>query len=288
SGAYHPLGASNAAAVTGDLQRNTAMSIYTVGGTSGYALGPLLGALAFGLFGRQGTIALLPVGLLAATLVLRSLARLGIGGPRPERALQATREPIYWRALLPVLGVVMLKNWVYLSVLTFVPLWYREMGYGSAFYGALTSLVIACGAVGTIVGGLLGDRLSERSVLMASLTLALPALFLFVGVPGPIALVTGPLFGMLSDSSLSITLVMAQRCLPGRVGLASGFILGMGFVTGGIGVPITGRLADRIGTPSALMVVSLLLAAAIACALLIPRGALARARAPLQPAPATD
>jgi len=47
-------------------------------------------------------------------------------------------------------------------------------------------------------------------------------------------------------------LVMAQQLMVGRAGVASGFILGLGFVTGGIGVPITGRLADLFGMQIAL------------------------------------
>jgi FSR family fosmidomycin resistance protein-like MFS transporter len=68
---------------------------------------------------------------------------------------------------------------------------------------------------------------------------------------------------MLSDSSLSITLLAAQRLLPGRTGLASGVILGLGFVSGSLGVPITGALADRTSIPTALTL-SLVLAVAAA------------------------
>lgn len=272
SGAYHPQGASNASAVTGELQKNTAMSLYTVGGSLGFSLGPLLGALLFALFGTRGSLAMLPFGFISATLIGRSLIRMRphtVGAASATRA--STRQPIPWRPLLPVVGVTMLRSWVALSLDTFIPLWYHDMGYSAAFYGPLSTLFIAGGACGTLIGGILADRAGQRRVLMLSLAMAVPLLFLFIGVPGPIALLTGPLYGMLADASLSVTLVMAQRLLPGRVGMASGVILGIGFVTGGIGVPITGRIADRFGTPTALMSLSFLFVLAIACALLIPR-----------------
>lgn len=283
SGAYHPLGAASASAVTGDLQKNTAMSIYTVGGSVGYALGPLLGALAFGAIGPAGSVFMLPIGLVSALLIARSLRGLparvaGRGGSVADAS--HGRERIAWRGLLPVVGVTMLRSWVTLSLITFIPLWYADLGYSASFYGSLTTLVIGAGALGTLLGGLLADRFGQRRVLMLSLVGALPALLLFVGVPGPIALLTGALYGMLADSSLSITLVMAQRALPGRTGMASGFILGLGFVTGGIGVPLVGRLADQVGMPMALSSLSVLLVLAVALALLIPRDASQRAAVP--------
>jgi FSR family fosmidomycin resistance protein-like MFS transporter len=69
--------------------------------------------------------------------------------------------------------------------------------------------------------------------------------------------------------------------------VASGFILGMGFVTGGIGAPITGVVADDIGTGPAIMLMAILIVAAAAIAARIPRVALQPARAAPAPEPAT-
>ncbi len=270
SGAYHPQGAANASAVTGAIQKNTAMSFYTVGGTSGYALGPILGAIVFGIFGRQGSILIAPFGFISAFLVLRSFKRLGLGLPEAHHEAKLQQRKIRWKPLIPILSVSMLRNLVMLSVVTFVPLWYRSLGYSAAFYGVLTSLMIAGGAVGAIFGGLLADRLGQRRVLIAGLALSVPALIIFVLNPGPGALILGPLFGMLGEGPVSITLVMAQRLLPGRVGTASGFVLGLGFVAAGIGAPITGIVADNIGTPNAMMLISTLMFVAIIAAFLIP------------------
>ncbi len=274
SGAYHPQGAANASAVTGDIQKNTAMSFYTVGGTSGYALGPILGAIVFGLLGRHGSLILVPFGVFSAFMVLRSFKRLGLGLPEAHLEARKQQRKIRWRPLIPILSVSMIRNLVLLSVTTFVPLWFKDLGYSAAFYGILTSLIIAGGAVGAIFGGLLADRFGQRQVLIACLALSVPALIVFLLNPGPGALLLGPLFGMLGDGPVSITLVMAQRLLPGRVGMASGFVLGLGFVAAGVGAPITGALADRIGPPNAMMIISSLMFVAIVAAFFIPREAM--------------
>jgi FSR family fosmidomycin resistance protein-like MFS transporter len=70
---------------------------------------------------------------------------------------------------------------------------------------------------------------------------------------------------------------MAQRFLPGRIGMASGFILGIGFVTGGIGVPVTGAIADAYGFSTAMIMTSTVLLVAALVGLAIPRRATATA-----------
>jgi MFS transporter, FSR family, fosmidomycin resistance protein len=274
SGAYHPQGASNASASVGDERRNTAMSAYTVGGTGGYALGPLIGAVLFGLFGGYGTLAVAPFGFIVAVNMLRQLRRLGLGLAHQHASARAEQRAIPWKLLAPVMVVVMLRSWVSLSVVSFIPIWFKDQGHSSGFYSVLTTLVLAAGAIGTLVGGLLADRIGQRVVLGVSLAAAIPCLLLFAAFPGQQSLLLGPLFGFWSDMGLSITLVIAQRLLPGRVGVASGFILGMGFVTGGIGVPVTGVLADHVGVSHALMLTSSLIVAAALLVTRIPLAAL--------------
>lgn len=270
SGAYHPQGASSAAASVGDERRNTALSIYTVGGTGGYALGPVIGAVLFAIFGRGGTLAIMPFGFLIAFMLLRQMRVLGLGERRHQERAQAAQGKIEWRLLAPVMIVVMLRSWVEYSSITFVPVWFEDLGYSAAYYSTLTTVILATGAIGTLFGGMLADRIGQRQVLVASLVLALPFLILFAQFPGHISFLLGPLFVFCADMGLSVTLVIAQRLLPGRVGVASGFILGVGFVTGGIGVPITGAMADRIGMSGAISITALLLIPAAIIAARLP------------------
>ena len=273
SGAYHPQGASNASAAAGEVKRNSALAFYTVGGTSGYALGPVIGALAFFALGRYGTIFLLPFGFVVAFMMLRQLKRLGLGVAHHHASQRAVQTAIDWAPLLLVMAIVMLRSWVFSATVAFIPIWFDNQGYSVGFYSILTTLTLGFGAAGTLTGGLLADRMGQRTILIASLLASAPFLLLFAMFPGPQSLLLGPAFTFLADMGISITLVMAQRLLPGRVGMASGFILGMGFVTGGIGVPITGFFADRIGMSEALMMNSVLLLAAAAIVMFIPRRA---------------
>jgi FSR family fosmidomycin resistance protein-like MFS transporter len=284
SGAYHPQGASNASAAAGDVQRNSALAFYTVAGTSGYSLGPIIGALMFLIMGREGTILMLPFGCMVAIAIFRQMTRLGLGQATMSAARQTAQTAIQWTPLLLVMSIVMLRSWVFSSAVAFVPLWFDDLGYSSGFYSVLTTAILATGAAGTLLGGILADRHGQRRILFISLFGCVPMLLLFAAFPGWQSLLFGPLFAFLADMSIAVTLVMAQRVLPGRIGMASGFILGMGFVTGGIGVPITGLLADRYGNGEALMISSVLIVAAGILVAFIPRRAIAPVKA-LTPEP---
>lgn len=278
SGAFHPVGATNAAAVTDPAYRNGAMSLYTVAGTTGYAIGPLVAAALLAIVGPQGTWFLAIPGAIVAGLILKQMGV--VERARSARANLASgplARPA-WGPVSRIIGVTMLRSWIFLSVLQFTPIWYADLGFSSAFYGPLTTIIIFSGAVGTLIGGALADRIGQKAVLIWTMAATIPALLIYAGFPGPWALATGFLFGLACDASLSVTLVMAQHLVPGRVGVATGVILGLGFVTGGIGVPITGRIADSFGIQSALLGLSVLAVLAILLALTIPSDAALAAR----------
>ncbi len=271
SGAWHPMGATNVAVVTDPGHRNSSMSIYSVAGTLGYALGPIVTSVLLTMFGPEGTGFLVIPGVLASILIFRQMGAVAQARER-RAALTANEASIHaeWGLVARIIGVTMLRSWVFLSVLQFTPLWFAEMGYSRSFYGPLTSVLILAGAAGTLFGGLFADRIGQKRIVISTLMLTIPAILLYAGVPGPISFLFAAVFGFFSDASLSVTLVMAQQLVPGRVGIATGLILGLGFVTGGIGVPITGRIADTLGIQEALMLLSVVAAASVVLAFLIP------------------
>ena len=271
SGAFHPLGASNAAAVSSDEHRNAAMSWYTVAGSLGYGLGPILSSVLLAVFGPRGTLGLLVPGFTAAGLIWTQMRVVERAREARASLIKAARVAPQWAPLSRVIFVTMMRSWVFFSVLQLSPVWYSELGYSQAFYGPLTAVVIGTGAFGTLAGGAYADRIGQRQVVAGSLLLAIPALLLYVAFPGPQGLVLAALFGFFCDASISVTLVMAQLLVPGRVGVASGVILGLGFVTGGIGVPITGFIADNAGMQIALASLTLPLVLGSLVALTIPR-----------------
>lgn len=277
SGAYHPFGALSAKAVIPATQRNTAMSVYVTGGTLGVALGPLIGAVLFSTLGIHGTALMFLPGIGSAVWLLYELR--GVLGQRaPGRArVVAAHRAVPLLPLAAVLGVMMSRTWTVIGLEAFIPSWYKSLGYGPTFYGPLATTVVLASALGTIGSGTLADRYGRRAVIVGSLALTIPALLLFAQYTGPIAFLTGALVGLLAASTGPLMLVMAQELMAGRAGVASGLVLGLGFVTGAIGVPITGAAADAFGMPTAIRLQVVLVVATIALAWLLPSEARLRA-----------
>jgi MFS transporter, FSR family, fosmidomycin resistance protein len=282
SGAYHPLGALNASAVIPAHQRNLAMSVYVTGGTVGFSMGPLVGAVLFTVFGLRGTaLMFLPGVTIALWLLWQMRGSQGMAVQRRAQPETRQRESVQARfndrrtraaavPMIAVLGVMMMRMWTLSSLGAFIPVWYQSMGYSAAFYGPLATTVLISGAAGALVAGTLADRFGRRNVIVWSLVLTIPALLWFVHYPGPMGFVSGALIGLSAASTSPLMLVMAQQLMSGRAGMASGIILGLGFVTGAIGVPITGAIADVWGIPFALQLQVLMVLATFLLARYLP------------------
>src|SRR5207249_922682 len=169
--------------------------------------------------------------------------------PSPGRARRARAAP----RLAAVIGVMMSRSWTVNVFQAFTPTWYRELGYGPAFYGPLATTLVLASAVGTVGCGSLADRYGRRTVIIVTLVLTIPAVLLFTLYPGPWAFGSAILIGFLAASTAPLLLLMAQQLMAARAGLASGLVMGLGFVTGAIGVPINGAVADAVGLQTSLL-----------------------------------
>lgn len=269
SGAFHPLGALDVRALLPRLRRSAGMSIYVTAGTVGVAIGPLIGILVFGAFGIHGTGVLIVPGLLTGGYLLwrmRGGIEKTVGSAR--RVSMSARVPVF--ALAVVIGVMMSRSWTVNVFQAFTPTWYKQLGYGPEFYGPLATTLVLASAIGTVGCGTLADRHGRRTVILATLVLSVPAILLYTAFPGPWAFASAILIGVLAASTAPLMLLMAQQLMTERAGLASGLVMGLGFVTGAIGIPINGAIADSIGLQKSLMTHVVLVIATIAIAWFLP------------------
>ena len=274
SGAFHPLGALNANAVIEERRRNAAMSVYASGGTIGFALGPLIGVGLIAAFGMRGVGLMVIPGSVIAAWLLYEMRTISVHGwhRRAGGSVGQATSPITL-PLVAVILVMMARSWTMSSLQAFVPTWYDDLGYSEVFYGALATTMTLASAFGTVGSGSLADRYGRKTLIVGSLVLTIPTVLLFVQFTGPVAFVTGALVGLLAASTAPLLLVFAQQLMVGRAGVASGLILGLGFVTGALGVPITGAIADAWGISTAMRLQVAVIAIAIPIAMLLPNEA---------------
>lgn len=270
SAAFHPLGALDVRGLLPKWRRSFGMSVYVTAGTLGLAAGPLIGILVFGLFALHGTGLLLIPGIVTGGYLLWRM-RGGLQASAAEVRSAAPAGPVPYFALAAVIGVMMSRSWTVAVFQAFTPTWYKLLGYGPTFYGPLATTLVLASAVGTVGCGTLADRFGRRNVIIGTLVLSLPAIFLYTMFPGPWAFGTAILIGFLAASTAPLLLLMAQQLMAARAGLASGLVMGLGFVTGAIGIPINGAIADAIGLQRSLMTHLLLVTITIAIAWFLPR-----------------
>lgn len=278
-GAYHPEAARYANYVSG-ARRASSMSLFSVGGNVGFALGPILVTPLILALGLTGTIWLLiPFAAIAVLLVatlphlisFRPQATAAIVGGE-ARAGGSAAETDRWRPFSLVAGVAAFRSGAYFGLQAFIPAYFIAQHHAGTGEGnaALTAILVA-GALGTLVGGRLGDRIGLRPILVACMAV-LPPLILLVLVTGVVGdFVLLALVGFFTVGNFSTTVVLGQRFLPSRIGIASGVTLGAAIGVGGVTAALLGVLADAAGLTAVMVVIAALPLPALACALAIPR-----------------
>jgi len=271
--AFHPEAARFANYVSG-ARRARGMSFFSVGGNAGFALGPALATPLVLAFGLPGTLFFaLPAAVMAAVLFFEMPRMLGFspgevenGGAEPEAA------PEHWGPFARMVGIVTVRSFVYFGLVAFVASYYgRVLGTSSAFGNAALTVMLAAGAVGTLVMGPLADRFGRRAVVATSMLLLPPLIYGFT-LSGPyLGMVLLALVGAVTVGTFGVTVVMGQEYLPGRIGLAAGITMGLSIGLGGLGAPLLGLLADHAGLSVTMLVVAALPVIGLILALTLPR-----------------
>jgi FSR family fosmidomycin resistance protein-like MFS transporter len=270
--AFHPE-AARWANYASRAQRGRGMSMFSLGGNAGFALGPLLVTPAVLAFGLPGTLlAAIPLWL-AAGLLLAELGRLREHAPTAAPRAEVAREvrSDEWGPFARLASVVGLRSAVFFGLQAFVPIYFAvELGASKAVGNGALSVMLVAGAVGTYVGGRLMDRLGRRVIVVASMGALSPLLvaFLLVGRwPATVLLLA---IGFVTISNFSVTIVMGQEYLPNRLGLASGVTMGAAIGAGGLAAAALGALADHTSLTTTLWTIALIPLPALLIALTLP------------------
>jgi FSR family fosmidomycin resistance protein-like MFS transporter len=255
--AYHPEGYKTAHFFTGE-RRATGMSIFSVGGNFGFSFGAVLVMLVVQYLGQDSLfIMAVPCLLMTAIIVVnkRAIEMPVIDHMKKQEAVAAVPKGAYL-SLFTLIAVVVTRTWTQMGIVTYIPFYYIDYLKGEPLYaGKLIFTYLACGALGTLIGAPIADRVGHKVFLRSAMllaTLTMPLMFIpFVANSYLLFAVLG-LQGMFLISTFSITVVMGQKLLPHRLGVASGLMVGFAIGTGGIGVTLLGVIADNFGVPMAL------------------------------------
>ncbi len=257
--AYHPEASRFANYVSG-VKRASGMSLFSLGGNIGFALGPVLVTpLVLG-FGLEGTLFMVIPGAIVALVLVSNLGHLvAFRPPEASDAGQIGSPDDDWSGFTRLAGVIAFRTFVYFGLVTFVPLYYTgALGASNAAGNTALTAMLVGGAFGTLCGGPLADRFGRRHVLFGSMAALPPLILLFHALNPPASTIEIFFIGAAIIATFSVTVVMGQEYLPGRIGTASGITLGLAIGLGGVGAPLLGLVADKWGLDTTLYVLAVL------------------------------
>ena len=252
SSVFHPT-ASRVAQMASGGRKSLAQSIFQVGGNGGQAVGPLLAALIILPFG-QWAIAWFALAALAAALIMLRLGkwyklRMSYVTTHPQRQ-PLLNTHISTRAKHMAMGILVLlifSKYFYTACITNYFTFFLIDKFGISVQQSQLCLFVflAAFAIGTVAGGLFGDRFGRKYVIWFSILGAAPFALLTPHMNLPMTLLCAFLAGLIIASAFSSIVVYATDLMPERTGMIAGVFFGLMFGLGGLGSAFFGWLADR-------------------------------------------
>lgn len=249
SAVFHPE-ASRVARMASGGRYGLAQSVFQVGGNTGQAISPLTAALLVATYGQRSIVWYAGVALLGIVTLFNIGTWYKHHGLKRIKSHQAVKDSGLPRSKiaisLAILLMLIFSKFFYLASIGSYYTFYLIHTFGVSVRNAQVHLFFFLGAVavGTLVGGPLGDKIGRKYVIWFSIlgmlpfTLMLPYADLFwTGILSVI-------IGFVLASAFPAIVVYAQELLPGRVGMISGLFFGFAFGMGGIGAAVLGALAD--------------------------------------------
>ena len=251
SSTFHPE-ASRIARMASGGKFGTAQSAFQVGGNTGSAIGPLLAAAIIIPYGQHS------IGwfMLSAALAVWVLWRVTQWSLKHSASKKVTITPIHQRMsrsqiirALGIIGILMFAKFIYIASISNYFTFYLIERFQLSVQTSQLFLFAFLGAVavGTFVGGPVGDKIGRKAVVWVSFLGAAPfaVMLPYVGLFWTAVFVM--MVGLIMSSAFSALVVYAQEVLPGRVGMVAGIMFGLMFGIGGLGAAGIGHLADSHG-----------------------------------------
>ena len=234
-----------------------AMGRFAVGGSAGFALGPLIagGVYVFGAHFLWVFTAIALLGVLLYLYAFTGEVDTANAGESKSSATSTNTGTNDWASFGKLFFVIASRSILFSVLSIFIPILYITVINGDASASSLAlTMYFAMGAVLTYMGGALSDKLGFLKTVRLGNLIFLPSVLVFIFVPnvwGFFGAMIPMAFGVFSQYG-PIT-VLGQKYLAKNAGFASGVTLGLGITLGGLVAPYIGHLADIYDVQTALM-----------------------------------
>ena len=136
------------------------------------------------------------------------------------------------------------RSWVIYGCIAYLPTYFTQNGMEYGLANFLTSLMLFFGVAGQFIGADLSDRYGRKEYSIFGVACAIPPFLLFIFTSGIVSIIALMIFGYFIWTTFSVTVTMSHEMAPKGTGMVSGLILGFAVGSGGLGVALTGYIAD--------------------------------------------
>lgn len=257
SSVFHPE-ASRLTSLASGGKRGLAQSLFQVGGNLGGSLGPLLAAVFVAPYGRRH-IALFTILAFTAIMVMIPVGHwyksflLRLRKAEGETLKTSVSRPLPMGKTvfsIAILLILIFSKYIYMASLNSYYTFYLIHKFGVSVQASQLYLFVflIATAIGTLLGGPIGDRVGRKYVIWASILGAAPFTLIMPHVENLyLTTILSFCVGLTLSSAFPAILVYAQELLPYKLGLISGLFFGFAFGVAGIASAVLGNMADRYG-----------------------------------------
>lgn len=252
SSIFHPT-ASLVTQLASGGKKSLAQSIFQVGGNGGSAVGPLLAAIIILPFGQHAISWFALAALLAAIIMIRlgTWYRTKLSYAVTHQSAQPlinhdiSRRTKYGALLILIL--LIFSKYFYTACITSYFTFFLIDKFGVSVQTSQFCLFVflLAFAIGTVAGGMLGDKFGRKYVIWFSILGAAPFAIAMPFVNLTWTIICTFLSGLIIASAFSSIVVYATDLMPDKVGLIAGIFFGLMFGLGGLGSAFFGWLADK-------------------------------------------
>jgi len=245
SSMFHPSVAGMISTYSGQ-HFGFSMSIFNVGGTLAFGVGPLFITYLVDAFGLEISPFTMIFGLAVMILLFRIIPSPEGEGLKDLGFLHSIKEVLgdVWKSIILLWVVMVLRAFVGVSFRSFIPVLYAQEGYSLMAVGGVVSIFTVAGAMSGLLAGHLSDRIGYKPIFYYAHGLSTPSLFLLLYLPGNWVYVSAFLAGIFTMATMPLGVAMAQELAPRGRSMVSSLMMGLAFGLGGMMAPLTGKLAD--------------------------------------------
>ena len=264
SAVFHPEAGKIVNRLSGNA-KGKSMGTFAIGGSAGFAIGPVIAATIAYTIGPIGLMGFTIVGALMTILLFVLMPRIeAFARTLQQEVAASTKKAVEkvvtndWKSFALLFLVIVAQSINFRVVNAFIPVfWIKELGQTPEAGSFALTVFFSIGIVMTYVGGIWADRIGPNRLIRYTMLLWLPATIIFPqSTTLWMAYLAISIIGVAKALTYSPMVVLGQTYLAKSVGFASGITFGLSMTIGGMVAPLVGKLADMYDLPTALLVLT--------------------------------